>query len=1150
MNRIPYLITTLILLSYYAYSQSGSHYSLDFDGSTTDVTVKDHADLNPAKELCVEAWIHPESFGKDYFVNSIFCKHGWSSGNAGYVLRVGASGVASFIIATTGSKWAEARSSTGIVPLKTWTHIAGTFDGDTVAIYVNGVLVASSLYKGAIRPSTGLDAKVGELAYGTGRNFDGKIDEIRVWDKAIDQDTIRTWMCRKFRPSHPNRERLMGYYRMDSTKGKVMRDYSGNGNNGALNGPKWLISGAPIGDTSVYTYGASTTSLSIKGDSADVFTVQNMKGKRQSVHLYMNQGKPMADSVTFNQVTLDSTSSWGVFYAKPSSNTHDIVYDYGAMKSVKNVKESYLDIFEAENQASEVWSTTNSELYALKNKIKVTGSKQESYSIGRYEKDRKLFTASGDSAFCLGDPMIVIAPGNSSFSYQWYKDGKILTGDTSQFLITTVDGKFHAEISRGTIKTTSIVKKITGVAKTKTTLATIPDVCEDINSLYIKGGLPSGGIYYGSGVDKDGWLNPEKMGPGTYDIIYQFTNSTGCTARDTKQLYIRPLPKVKLNKKLETCDNEDTLRLNAGTPAGGVYTGAGVSNGFFYTDSVSKKPGSYKYIYTVTTSYGCASADTSKIDVWASTKIEFKTMDTMCENQGRVKIKVNPNQGVYSGTGVKDKYFHPIVAGKGTHQVSFEFTNFKGCVTKKSTDLVVESVSQASIQAKEETCVNDDSLLLTKGLPSGGVYLDSIDQKITHFVPSLFPRSRNKIKYVYTSTNGCTDTAVGLIQVFDTVPVEFKQFPILCFHEEEFDMTTLVNPGNGVFSGSGVDRSKSTLDPSIAGEGKHTILYAYTAPTGCVSRVTSEVEVSEESVISFEINTKFCQSADSVRLTTKPKGGQHFGDGVRDNYFVPSKANAGKQWIRYQFTNSTPSGCTWLDSVEIEILPSPMVQLARIRNFCTHEEEFTLAGGIPAGGTYFIDEIETTTVDLSQAGTYDLSYEYENADGCSGSASQPVIVNQSPDKPIITLDGNELSSSSTSDNQWFHETEGKIEGDSNQVFEPSKDGKYYVEVTANGCTQQSELIDFTRSSIHDGFSSRWSVYPNPSQSDLYIQAKSDIQSATISIYSIEGKLLKTQQMNSSLEVMTLDNYPSGIYMMTIRTEDGRLYQEKIQIQTP
>lgn len=34
-------------------------------------------------------------------------------------------------------------------------------------------------------PSTGLDGKIGDLAFGNGRYFDGQIDELRVWNTAL-----------------------------------------------------------------------------------------------------------------------------------------------------------------------------------------------------------------------------------------------------------------------------------------------------------------------------------------------------------------------------------------------------------------------------------------------------------------------------------------------------------------------------------------------------------------------------------------------------------------------------------------------------------------------------------------------------------------------------------------------------------------------------------------------------------------------------------------------------------------------------------------------------------------------------------------------------------------------------------------------------
>ena len=77
-------------------------------------------------------------------------------------------------------------------PLNTWTHIVGVYNGtDTVNIYANGAFVNSeySANFGALNSNKYDSFSVG---YGPnpGNYFTGKIDEVRVYDRALSADEI------------------------------------------------------------------------------------------------------------------------------------------------------------------------------------------------------------------------------------------------------------------------------------------------------------------------------------------------------------------------------------------------------------------------------------------------------------------------------------------------------------------------------------------------------------------------------------------------------------------------------------------------------------------------------------------------------------------------------------------------------------------------------------------------------------------------------------------------------------------------------------------------------------------------------------------------------------------------------------------------
>jgi hypothetical protein len=77
-------------------------------------------------------------------------------------------------------------------PVGSWTHLALTYDGSLLRLYVNGVQVASGNGSGAIQ-STSNPLWIGGNQYG--ENFQGLIDDVRVYNRALTQAEIQTDMA-------------------------------------------------------------------------------------------------------------------------------------------------------------------------------------------------------------------------------------------------------------------------------------------------------------------------------------------------------------------------------------------------------------------------------------------------------------------------------------------------------------------------------------------------------------------------------------------------------------------------------------------------------------------------------------------------------------------------------------------------------------------------------------------------------------------------------------------------------------------------------------------------------------------------------------------------------------------------------------------
>ena len=76
--------------------------------------------------------------------------------------------------------------------LSTWTHLAGTYNGSTLTLYLNGVSIGTLATTGAITTSTG-GLKIGGNSLWP-EWFQGDIDEVRIYNRALSAAEIQADM--------------------------------------------------------------------------------------------------------------------------------------------------------------------------------------------------------------------------------------------------------------------------------------------------------------------------------------------------------------------------------------------------------------------------------------------------------------------------------------------------------------------------------------------------------------------------------------------------------------------------------------------------------------------------------------------------------------------------------------------------------------------------------------------------------------------------------------------------------------------------------------------------------------------------------------------------------------------------------------------
>ena len=152
-------------------------YALRFDGTDDYVNCGAGPSLDIRDAISLGAWAKPDAIpvgepgivGKGDFFNEFFGITYYESGGCYFYISTGANNCTSKIGA--GS----------------WCHIAGTFDGTRICLYVNGRLVASRTSK-VPKIDSGGDVFIGRNG---AFHFRGLIDDVRIYNRALSKGEIR-----------------------------------------------------------------------------------------------------------------------------------------------------------------------------------------------------------------------------------------------------------------------------------------------------------------------------------------------------------------------------------------------------------------------------------------------------------------------------------------------------------------------------------------------------------------------------------------------------------------------------------------------------------------------------------------------------------------------------------------------------------------------------------------------------------------------------------------------------------------------------------------------------------------------------------------------------------------------------------------------
>lgn len=303
----------IVMLSLGCWQLSFGQSALDFEeGSSQYVEVGNamNAAFTGTSNITVEGWVNLESSGAFRTIAG-----NYSSGMQ-FLLRIDG-GLPVFWV-DNGTTFQSIAGTTSI-PVGTWTHIAGSWDGTTLKVFVNGALEGSNAVSGAFPTSTNSVRVGGSL---TGSEYmDGLLDDVRIWNVTRSDADIATYFDDCLTGYEAG---LLAWYDFESGSGPTLIDRTINTFDGTLiNGVSWT-SGLACVCVDDQTVTEAVTSVSCGGS-----TTIDIGASQVGVNYYLTNSLNgdyvdgpevgTGGAITMNTGVVGSTTTYNVTGVKPST---------------------------------------------------------------------------------------------------------------------------------------------------------------------------------------------------------------------------------------------------------------------------------------------------------------------------------------------------------------------------------------------------------------------------------------------------------------------------------------------------------------------------------------------------------------------------------------------------------------------------------------------------------------------------------------------------------------------------------------------------------------------------------------------------------------------------------------------------------------
>ncbi|MCF8366139.1 MAG: hypothetical protein K9H16_10170, partial [Bacteroidales bacterium] len=565
---------------------------------------------------------------------------------------------------------------------------------------------------------------------------------------------------------------------------------------------------------------------------------------------------------------------------------------------------------------------------------------------------------------------------------------------------------------------------------------TCPDdivVCCNEEPFPLSGAIPDGGIYLlnGNAISE---FAPDCDNVGVFNITYLYADpATGCENTCDFTITVNALPELTCPDDLSVCCDAEPFVLTGASPEGGIYYLDGVAITTFTPECDNLGDFEISYIYTDPLN-GCQNSCNFTISVIALPEVSCpENIVVCCEDDPFELSGATPPGGVYYLNGNPATTFTPDCDNIGDFQITYTYVDAEtSCQASCGFTISVVPMPEVTCPDDFVVCCDAEPVLLTGGLPEGGVYTGegvTIVDNEYFFTPDCGITGSNEIIYTYTDMNNCSGTCSFSIEVFPAAQINIIPDDTLLCGMTPMNFAGLVEAsdyGTVIWlniNGTGSFDNDQILEPVYYPSQIDIML-------GCINLSVS-VSSMDPCTNSYSDNIQICFQA-----PPDVNAGSDASVCEDENYFLED-ASAGNYtgllWASSgngTFDNETLINPTYFpdvtdyntvvelcltaqpvdpcelavtDCMELSVFEFPEPVCPENFSVCCDSEPVLLNFAEPQGGEYsgtgvtFLNGEFYFTPDCASTGDFQISYTYTVGGDCSGTCSFMITVNPIPE---------------------------------------------------------------------------------------------------------------------------------------------------------